>query len=397
MRWLALASVAVGVAVIATVLVTSPAAAHLIDAAESSSPPVIAVPPTLDPSSPPGVIVNRSGRLFLDGEPYKFLSLDASNAATLWSVNWGCSWQPTDADLDALFASLPPHTLVPFWATQAMAYNVHTRPGIDFTAIDRVFAAAARHDQFVMPELETQQGYCSDGHWKDLSWYEGGYRSSFDDDGRGLEPLSYWQYIHLIVPRYRDSPALGMWELMVEPEASNCTGALGSACYTHSTCPPGAAEALQSFFTIVGGEVKRLDPTHLISSGTIGGGQCGTVGPDWARVISSPGVDVCSLHDYDGADEPISAGWLADIAACRTAGKATILGETGLYGSTAPEQNCQSTGSRAQSLQRRIDAFLRAGVSGVAVWGWSGQTATPGCQYGVALDDPVMPVLRSGG
>jgi mannan endo-1,4-beta-mannosidase len=394
MRWLAFGVVAVAVSIGATALATSPAAAQLFASIESR-PATILAPFSPGPNAATGVIVNRSGQLFLDGQPYHFLSLDASNAATLWSVNWGCGWQPSDADLDALFGTLPPHTLVPFWATQAMAYNDHGHPGIDFTAIDRVFEAATRYGQFLMPELETQAGYCSDGHWKDASWYEGGYRSSFNDDGRGLEPLSYWQYIQLIVTRYRDSPALGMWEPMVEPEASDCVGATGAACYGHTTCPPDAAEALRSFFTIVGGEIKGLDPDHLISSGTIGGGQCGTAGPDWATVIASPGVDVCSIHDYDDASKPISPGWLADIAVCKAAGKATIVGETGLFGSTVPGPGCQSTTSRAQSFQRRIDAFFAAGASGVALWGWSGQTATSGCGYGVALDDPVMTVLRS--
>jgi mannan endo-1,4-beta-mannosidase len=411
MRWLVWASMAIAVAVVASFLVTSPVAARLGASVEAAPSPTLtssASSGTSAPvdmiasgssatSAPVDVITSARGQLFLDGKPYHFLSVDASNAATLWSVNWGCSWQPSDADLDALFASLPPRTLVPFWATQAMAYNDHGEKRIDFTAIDRVFAAAGRHDQFVMPELETQQGYCSDGHWKDLSWYEGGYRSSFDDDGRGLEPLPYWQYIQLIVPRYRNSPALGMWELMVEPEAANCSHAVGSGCYGHTVCPPGAAAALQSFFSTVGGEVKQLDPNHLISSGTIGGGQCGTAGPDWARVMSTRGVDVCSVHDYDDASLPISSGWQADIDACHGLGKPTIVGETGLDGSAAAGEGCQTTAVRARSFERRIAAFLTAGVSGLAVWGWSGQTAAGGCGYGVALDDPLMEVLRSAG
>lgn len=43
-------------------------------------------------------------------------------------------------------------------------------------------------------------------------------------DGRGLTPLSYWEYVHLIVARYKDHPALGMWEPISEAEASGCPG-----------------------------------------------------------------------------------------------------------------------------------------------------------------------------
>ena len=348
--------------------------------------------PTVPPD-PPGIIASHWAQLYLDGRPYKFVTVDAPNAATWWGVNWGCGWQASDADFDALFSQLPAGTLVPFWATQAMAYNNKSTHAIDFTGIDRVFAAAQRNHVLLMPELETQQGYCSDGHWKDDSWYAGGYRKPYDDDGRGLEPLSYWDYVNLIVPRYADNPALGMWELMVEPEASVCDpGYAGSGCYGHTTCPSDAEASLQSFFGTVGAEVHRLDPHHLIADGTIGMNQCGTVGPEYAELAASPGIDVCEVHDYDGPSVPMNSQAQADIEACAQVGKPLIVGETGLNGAVDDGQGCPDLQARATDFERRVSDFLNAGASGVGLWDWGGPTS--GCGYQIGPDDPVIAAMR---
>ena len=36
--------------------------------------------------------------------------------------------------------------------------------------------------------------------------------------GAGYTPISYWTYLQDIVNRYKNSPALGMWEPISEPE-----------------------------------------------------------------------------------------------------------------------------------------------------------------------------------
>ena len=175
--------------------------------------------------------------MYKDGKPYAVIGLDAPQAATLWSSNYGCGSQMSDAELEQLFTSVPRGTVVGFWATQALAYNNRSTHTIDFAGIDRVFAAAERAGQLVAPVLETQQGYCSDGHFKDEPWYRGKYRQAFDDDGLGLEKLSYWDYLHLVVPRYRASPAACLVVPVSEPEASTCGGGRkGADCYAALTC-----------------------------------------------------------------------------------------------------------------------------------------------------------------
>ena len=66
--------------------------------------------------------------------------------------------------------------------------------------------------------------------------------------------------------RYKNSPALGMWEPMGEAEASACAAQFQpTSCSGHQTCPSesAAAEALRYFYDTVGGEIHTLDPNRL--------------------------------------------------------------------------------------------------------------------------------------
>ena len=174
--------------------------------------------------------------------PTKFTGLNAYELATDWGTNAGCGSMPTTAQIDAFFSSLRPNSLVRFWAFQGtIATNVNTGQ-LDWRPLDNVFYEAAKYHVYLIPTISGQSGSCDGGHWQDPAWYAGGfknvYNSADDSDGRGLTPLSYWDYMNALVSRYADSPALGMWEPMGEPEASDCPAAFEpSNCEGHQTCP----------------------------------------------------------------------------------------------------------------------------------------------------------------
>ena len=286
-------------------------------------------------------IIQASGtQLYLYGAPYHFVGVNAYEAATDWGTNAGCGADLSDVQLDQLFASLPPNSLVRFWAFQGtMATNVNTHQ-LDWGPLDRVFAAAAAHSQRLVVTVTDQGGTCDGGHWQDPAWYDGGFRAVFNDptttDGRGLTPLSYWTYLQDIVSRYADSPALGMWEPISEAEASTCPQQFQpTSCSGHQTCPEEsvAASALRYFFDNVGAEIHSLDPRHLVESGLLGGGQCGTEGSDYQYVSASPGIDVLSYHDYWGT-APIGGdqwnGMAVRFHQSLAVGKPIIAGELGL-------------------------------------------------------------------
>jgi mannan endo-1,4-beta-mannosidase len=270
----------------------------------------------------------------------------------------------TTQQLSDLFASLRPDSLVRFWAFESQATNRATGQR-DWRALDRVFEAAANAHQRLIVTLADDWGRC-DGAPKDTEWYRTGYRGA------------YWNWLHEIVNRYRSSPALGMWEPVNEPEV---------AC--------GSSDVLRSFFDAVGGELHRLDSSHLVESGTIGGGQCGLVGAEYAYVHASPGIDIATYHDYDAAPLPGDQwnGLATRLAQAAQLGKPLIIGEVGMNAADGVA-GCPSTASRRDVFKAKLDAQLPAGVAGFLPWVWS-NTGDGACNhYLVQAHDPSLILIH---
>ena len=161
----------------------------------------------------------------------------------------------TPAQIASLFSSLAPNSIVRFWAFQGDLATDPSTHEIDWAALDQVFYLAAQYHVYLIPTITDQGGTCDGSHWQDPSWYTGGYKEVFNSaansDGTGDTPLSYWTYLQQLVNRYKDSPALGMWEPISEAEASTCAAAYQPLnCSGHQTCPNEsvAAADLISFF-----------------------------------------------------------------------------------------------------------------------------------------------------
>ena len=187
--------------------------------------------------------ITASGQnLVVGGVPTKFTGVNAYEIATSWGTNAGCGGIGAPAQIAALFSSLAPDSIVRFWAFQGtMATDVNTGQ-IDWAPIDEVFYLAAQYHVYLLPAVTDQGGTCDGDHWQDPSWYAGGYRDVFNAAtgfyGAGLDPLSYWSYMQELVNRYKNSPALGMWEPISEPEASTCDPAYQPLnCGGHQTVP----------------------------------------------------------------------------------------------------------------------------------------------------------------
>jgi hypothetical protein len=285
----------------------------------------------------------------------------------------------TTAQTDAFFSSLRPDSLVRFWAFQGdLATNITTHQ-LDWRPLDNVFYAAAKYHVYLLPVISDQGGTCDGDTWQDPAWYAGGfmnvYNSASNSNGRGLTPLSYWDYMNALVSRYADSPALGMWEPMSEAEASSCPAAdEPTNCSGHQTCPDQsvAANALTYFFTTVGAQIRRLDPAHLIESGLLGGNQCGMNGSYFQTVGASPGIGVLSVHDYYGSTALGGDQWsgLALRFAQATAlDKPIITGEAGIIAGTG-QPGCESLQQRASDMTAKMNAQFAAGDSAFLVWDW---------------------------
>jgi hypothetical protein len=340
-------------------------------------------------------VTRRGTQLFLNGKPYRVLSVNAYELATYWTINQGCGGMLTDAQLDAFFASLPANTSVRMWGFQgSMATNPSTHAR-DWRALDRVINAASRHGDHLVVSLGNQAGDCDDGHWKDAAWYRGGYRNVYPGDGYSIATVSYWDWVHEIVSRYRSSTAIAMWELVNEPEASDCAaGYASSNCWAHLRCPDSgaAAAALRDFFDKVGTEIKRFDSNHLVESGALGGSQCGWTGDNFTAVQASPGIDVMSYHDY-WYNQVLAPELSTRLQQAHTLGKPLLIGELGIPSSdTAP--GCIGAARRRDLVTQKAQAMFGAGAASILLWDWLPDPSST-CTYDIGPGNPVLSALRT--
>ena len=321
----------------------------------------------------PAPITACGASLCVGGTPTRFVGVNAYELATQWGTNAGCGGRVDD--LDGFFRSLPPNSLVRFWAFQDMATNYRTR-AIDWGPLDRVVAAAARNNQRLVMTLANNWEAC-DGYAKDTAWYGQGYRETRVGTD-GFARMAYSEWVMMIVRRYRSSSAVGMWEPVNEPEV---------AC--------GSAPVLRRFFDAVGSQIHRLDREHLVSSGTIGGGQCGAQGSEYQDLHASRGIDVASYHDYGADSQPMPGdqwnGLAVRIQQSRALGKPIIVGEVGITASLNTP-GCPTQEQRRVLMYRKARAQFAAGVSAFLPWDWV-PAAQPTCTLDIGPNDPLLSAL----
>src|SRR5689334_22291967 len=195
----------------------------------------------------PAGFVYRSGRqLMLDGAPYRFVGFNAFGMA---GCATGSRW--TDEQLDAYFAQLPPASMSRTWA--------FSRWGID--ALEHVVASAERNGQKIILSLAEAGNGCEEPA-KDDAWYQSGYQAG------------YLPWVQQVVTEFKDSPAIGMWELINEPGH-------------HSMVD---ATTMKTFLDSVAGTIKGIDRYHLVESGAMAEYAPGFA--DFGLVHSGPNIDV---------------------------------------------------------------------------------------------------------
>ncbi|MGW1737557.1 beta-mannosidase [Nocardia sp. NPDC001965] len=324
-----------------------------------------------------------NGGLRLDGRPWWPAGLDAYQLATDWSVNRGCGAQ---VDLDRYFAALPPNSLTRFDAFESLATD-KTTGGRNWSPIDAVFAAAARHRQWVIPVLTAQDGACEDEVFKEYDWYADGWRHRPHGSA-----ASFRDWVVAAVERWRSAPALAAWELVGEPETSMC--ATGTAGVRERICPPGAARVLRNFMDEAGAVVRQLAPVQLITAGLLGGGQCGSAADDYGYLAESPNVDIVQYHDYGADGIPLPGdrwnGLARRIEQSTAAGTALLVGEIGQYCDGSPA----ALDRRAADIERKITGQRAAGTAGALLWAFVPDPRTGPPTYDIGPADPLFDVLR---
>ncbi|MFE3194527.1 beta-mannosidase [Nocardia sp. NPDC059240] len=337
------------------------------------------------PSAPASVTMH-AGQLLLDGKPWWPAGFNGPQLTTDYAINYGCG---AEVDLDAYFRKLPPHALTRFAMFQALAINKNSGK-LDFTAADRVFAAAEKYGQPVLPVLGAQTGDCGDEIFKQRDWYVDGWTKVNQVPGRSI--MSFRDWVHTAVDRWRSSPVLVGWELMGEPEPSVCRG---SQCdLRFRTCPKDSPQVLRTFMDEAGKIVRALDPNRLIYAGYVGGSQCGIAGDAFAYVSASPNIDVVEYHDYDEDAVPLPGGPTHGLARrldqSRTLQKPLLVAEIGEYAGS-----CLPLNDRRDLMDHRISGQRAAGTAGALIWAFVPDPRLDECTYDVGPDDPLWTLVAA--
>ncbi|WP_084514391.1 beta-mannosidase [Nocardia acidivorans] len=335
------------------------------------------------PAAPAAVTATPAG-LRWHGQPWWPSGFNGPQLATDYAVNFGCG---AEVDLDEFFRVLPPNTLTRFSLFQAFVLNKDTGE-LNFKPADAVFAAAEKYGHPVLPVLAAQTGDCGDEVFKQRQWYVDGWTKPVEVPGRSV--MSYRDWVNTAVNRWRGSPMLAGWELVGEPEPSNCDG---TRCdLRHRTCPADAAEVLRTFMDQAGDVLRAKDPGRLIFAGYVGGSQCGITGEKFGLVSASRNVDVVEFHDYTEDGNPLPGGPADGLAyrldQARALGKPLLVGEIGEYAGS-----CDSLERRAEIMGRRMDGQRAAGSAGALIWAYVPDPRLDQCTYDVGPDDPLWRVV----
>jgi hypothetical protein len=312
-------------------------------------------------AGPPPVFLKRQGKtLTLGGAPYTTVGVNAYGLA-------GCETSTpfSDADMDAFFGSLRPHSLTRAWAFEAQGLS----------GVDRMVLWAERHNQMLILSLGNAFSDCgeldgvpSGGTGKDPSWYATGYKTR------------YLAWVKQVVARFKGSPAIGMWEVLNSP------GAAASGAITTAT--------MRAFLDDVAANIRSIDPNHLIESGSEAEYIAGT--SDYAFVHGGPDIDVAGLHEYDygynNNHTIISSHLMPTLSAMNSINKPLLVTEVGVKASDSAA-GCTNRTLRRDVFKQKFDGYLQRGAAAVLIWNWS-STKHDTCAYETVYpQDPIMQLL----
>lgn len=326
--------------------------------------PSSSVAPTL--AAPSGYVTRSGQRLLLNGSPFRMVGLNIGTGVC------GNTASLTYA-LDSIGSG---QTTFRFWFLQQFA----TRYGVrDWTTLDAVVAAARARGLKIVATLGNEWADCEGpgGFKKTESWFATGYRSSVQPNGT----KTYRDWVAEVVARYRDDPAIAIWQFMNEPQAD-----------TNGTCSSTADDTLKAFAEDIGGLVKSIDHNHLTNLGSIGDGNCGLAGSQYQTVQSSSNLDVLEIHQYHpwaySGDQ--WNGTKVRISQAAALNKPLFNGEDGILLGT----EAATVDERAADFDAKLYAHLdQDAMVGELLWTWNnGRTPITGLDIGAG--DPVFDVLR---
>lgn len=274
-----------------------------------------------------GFVYRNGATLMLDGAPYRFVGV---NNYDLTGCHFGRV--PPEADADAYFAGLRPRSVTRAWAFEQQG----------MAGIEQTIQLAQAHGQKLILALADGAGNCGAPKY-DVKWYSSGYTGG------------YLSWVRSVATRYKDSPAVAIWEIMNEPGLSSDGGL--------------TPDIMKRFYDDVAENLKQVDPNHLVSTGALAPWQTFQEGvAGYAYAHSGPNIDVVSVHEYDypysNGQTIVSEHFNTALGAAQQLDKPVYVGETGV----SLSKGCMTANQRAAVLRRKFDEYLGLGASGVLYW-----------------------------
>ena len=173
--------------------------------------------------------------------------------------------------------------------------------------------------------------------------------------------------------RYKDSPAIAMWEIINEP---------GEADWA----------TIRDFLHEVAAVIKQHDPNHLVESGTFAGWAYEGY-ENYRAMHDNPNIDVGNLHEYDYDYQESNTIESPHFEPCLKAmydlDKPLIIGETGIESG----DGCRTSRERrVEAMREKFDVYIGMGASVVLVWNLAREARTCGFTFG--LDDPLLKMIN---
>jgi mannan endo-1,4-beta-mannosidase len=321
------------------------------------------------PASPTNFVSRNGAQLLLGGKAFRFVGINRYDLAGGPQAK-KCPYAGTVAEMQAYRETVLTDaeamgvSVVRLWAYQ----NFAGPTGTDFTAFDDVVARAKAHHIRLILTLEDQWDYCSlpagaSNFSKTPAWYAGGYKTPYG------YPLAYDAYVTALVQHFSKEPTVAAWQLMNEAESAD-------------------PASLQQFAATMATLIKKLDPNHLVSVGTLACGQKGTDPANYKILHAEPHIDLLEAHDYGSPQVALPACVAADMQVAKLLNKPFFVGEAGISTSVGP------AALRGSLLAAKLSAGATAGMAGYAVWQFA-PSRPDGDGYSFGAGEPMGAALLS--
>ena len=264
-----------------------------------------------------GLVVRDGDHLSLDGRRYTFVGTNVSYLAK-----------------DTLPEAQMAPTIRALAAKGVDVIRVWTQPDVDLDRVARMLDLGRKYGvRFVL----VLDDYYFD---KSESWFD------------STHGMVYQPHLRRIVSRFRDHPAVLMWELMNEP---NC-----SAEGQRKSC----LDALYRWAKQSVAAIRAIDPCRPISLGTIWiGGYNPVEETQFERLHRIDGVDIISVH------KPATAWYWREVRLAETLEMPIFFGE---IHQQAYDEGCRPLPGKVEERAQIIEADLKraaeAGVDGYLLW-----------------------------